>query len=522
MSVSLIGIIGVQLYWVSNAVAVREAQFDVQVNKAMHEVVDRLETREQMIFISRHFGNAIKEDTVVVPHHSKFFFTTPGFVQVHDTLLHENKELIKEMKVVLNHEEVLAEEKAESLKSKNKSIIKFKSPTDQVEKSGVFHAQLDTLELVEKVEWQLDKRKDIMEKILIEKTIIDRPLEFRLKVKDLRHFIAQSLQQRDLRLPFEYAVIDQNTALPHNAFVSEGFEASADSKYRLILYPHDLLIKDYWLVLQFPEKGRFLIGSMWLMLLASVFFTFIIVLTFGATLYFMIRQKKISEIKTDFINNMTHEFKTPIATISLALDALKHPQIRADQQQSEQYAKIIGEENQRMNQQVEKVLQMAMLEKQELELNFESCSAHQLIEQAARKMKLLLEARGAVLELDFQAKYDQVRVDSLHLHNVILNLIDNALKYSTGFPNVIIRTVNSANGLAISVSDMGIGMSREVLKNVFVKFYRAQRGNLHTVKGFGLGLRYVKAIVEAHGGHIEIQSQPKEGTTVTIWLETSN
>jgi two-component system phosphate regulon sensor histidine kinase PhoR len=255
-------------------------------------------------------------------------------------------------------------------------------------------------------------------------------------------------------------------------------------------------------------------------IITAVFFTIIIITAFYVTVRTMLRQKKLGEIKNDFINNMTHEFKTPIATISLAVDAMKNEKVINDKEKITYFSRIIKEENQRMNRQVETILKASQLEKQEVELNQKPVHVHEIIKDVADNFALQLEEKQGRAELLLNAENDLIDADEVHFSNLINNLIDNAIKYSKENTAIFIKITTQSNGkkLTIRVEDNGIGMNKETVKRVFERFYRAHTGNIHNVKGFGLGLSYVKTIVEAHHGEIRADSTLGKGSVFTIDL----
>jgi two-component system phosphate regulon sensor histidine kinase PhoR len=221
-------------------------------------------------------------------------------------------------------------------------------------------------------------------------------------------------------------------------------------------------------------------------------------------------------MKTDFINNMTHEFKTPIATISLATDSIASPLIVKYPDKIQRFVDIIRQENRRMNSQVERVLQIAQLDKKDFELRLAETNMHSLIEQAVDNFGLQIESREGSLKLDLQAERPVIQGDGTHIASVVHNLLDNANKYSPNKPDITIRTRNVPNGIEITIEDKGIGISKEARKHIFDKFYRVHTGNIHDVKGFGLGLSYVKAIVTAHKGFVDVYSEPGKGSAFTL------
>ncbi len=276
------------------------------------------------------------------------------------------------------------------------------------------------------------------------------------------------------------------------------------------------------LVVVVPGIKNMILNQLWWMIASSILFTVLILSAFFITLRALLKQKKLSEIKSDFINNMTHEFKTPLATISLAVDALKNEKVVNDKTKMEYFSGIIKEENKRMNKQVETILQAAMLDKQQIQLNLKTFHAHDLINTAVNNMKLPVEEKQGKLEVNFEATNDLICADEVHFTNLVNNLLDNAVKYSKD--NLVIRlcTMNAGNHFRIRIEDNGIGMNKETLHRIFEKFYRAHTGNIHNVKGFGLGLSYVKTIVSAHHGKIKAESTLGRGSCFTIDMPQKN
>ncbi len=267
-----------------------------------------------------------------------------------------------------------------------------------------------------------------------------------------------------------------------------------------------------------PNQRSLVWKEMISFILGSILFTLIITTAFFITIRTLLRQKKLSEIKSDFINNMTHEFKTPLATISLAVDALKNEKVSSDKEKTGYFTGIIKEENKRMNKQVETILQAALLDKQEVQLTLKKLSAHDLVVSALNNINLQVEEKGGKLDVDLGAEKDLIMANEVHFTNLINNLLDNAVKYSKENLYIKLSTKNSGNQLKIIIEDNGIGMNKETLNRIFEKFYRAHTGNVHNVKGFGLGLSYVKTMVEAHHGTIKAESVLGKGSSFTITI----
>ncbi|HEU4859319.1 MAG TPA: HAMP domain-containing sensor histidine kinase [Chitinophagaceae bacterium] len=280
------------------------------------------------------------------------------------------------------------------------------------------------------------------------------------------------------------------------------------------LSPREIL----WVIVP-NSSGVVLKELRWRIFIAGLF-TLIIFAAFYLTVNTMLRQKKLSEIKNDFINNMTHEFKTPLATISLAVDAMKNDKVIGDKEKLNYFSSIIKEENQRMNRQVETILKAALLERQEVNLMLKPTHVHDVIKDIADNFILQLNDKNGKVEMDLEATNDLIEADEVHFPNLINNLIDNSVKYAKENVPPEIRISTAANGknMTIRLEDNGIGMAKETVKRIFEKFYRAHTGNVHNVKGFGLGLSYVKTMVDAHGGQIKVDSMPGKGSIFTLEL----
>lgn len=350
--------------------------------------------------------------------------------------------------------------------------------------------------------------------------------------KDLLHqILSNELKDQGITLNYEYGVYSNDL----NAFFIEngnytatigdttrssnivGVNALSKAEYKVLLF-NDEAFEPGYLKLYFPNKTQFLWSSVIRILTLSVLFTGLILFGFSYTIYIIFRQKKVSEMKTDFINNMTHEFKTPIATISLASDSILTPAILENKDKVSRFVNIIKQENQRMLSQVEKVLKMAQIEKQDLQLKYSSFDLHELIEEAVINAELKVQAKGGSILTNLQADPSVIEGDITHISSIINNLLDNAEKYTPETPQILISTSNVKHGVQFSIQDNGIGMSKEAQKNIFEKFYRVPTGNLHNVKGFGLGLSYVKAMVEAHGGKVTVKSELGKGSVFTVFL----
>lgn len=349
------------------------------------------------------------------------------------------------------------------------------------------------------------------------------PLSEKFTAIQVNEIINKIFQQRNLHINYEFGVTAFNSFFGGYQMQSPNFFAMLEdtSHNKIFSMPlvgdnNDLsavrMMQQEMLVLVVPEAKNFILKNMGWMIVGAITFTLIMLIAFYLTLSTMLRQKKLSEIKSDFINNMTHEFKTPLATISLAVDAIGNEKVMHSPDKIRYFSGIIKEENRRMHKQVESILQSALLERQELKLNFQDINVHELIRKTADNLQLQLQQKQGRIYLDLHAANPVLKADEVHFSNIIFNLLDNAIKYCKDHPEIRIATENTKQGLNISISDNGIGMSRETQARIFEKFYRAHTGNLHNVKGFGLGLAYVKEIVDAHHGRIKVESAVGKGS----------
>lgn len=359
-------------------------------------------------------------------------------------------------------------------------------------------------------------------------------LDKRVEPEKTGLFLKQELENRGIDLKYDYGVFDFNSndfiiindnytvQIGENPMVSHPDDDNLnagiyESKYSVDLFPTQDGAPGA-LKIFFPNKRRWLWGSVWPLLVSSIVFMGLILFCFSYVIYVIFRQKKVSEMKTDFINNMTHEFKTPIATISLATDSITSPMVLSDEDKVKRFAGIIKQENKRMLSQVEKVLQMALIDKKDFKLKVSDVDINQVIVQATENLLLQVQKRGGDIKMDLNADPAIIEGDVTHISNMVHNLLDNANKYSPDAPDILISTMNRPNGIEVAVRDQGIGLSNEAKKQIFDKFYRVHTGNLHDVKGFGLGLSYVKAMITAHKGSIDVESELGKGSTFKLFF----
>ena len=349
----------------------------------------------------------------------------------------------------------------------------------------------------------------------------------RFSKEDINEIIRSEFNKNNLKnYPFEFAVLEgtiNGRQLLSDNFYNLYTDSIHNTNHAYLLAPpsgsnYENLVNEEWLNVIVPNQKNIIWKEMFWFIMGAILFTLIITTAFFITIRTLLKQKKLSEIKSDFINNMTHEFKTPLATISLAVDALKNDKVKGNDEKTNYFTNIIKEENKRMNKQVETILQAALLDKQEVQLNLKRLSAHDLITLALNNITLQVEEKQGKLEVQFNAEKDMVLADEVHFTNLINNLLDNAVKYSKDNLEIKLSTSNTGNQLKIKIEDNGIGMNKETVNKIFEKFYRAHTGNIHNVKGFGLGLSYVKTMVEAHNGTIKADSVLGKGSTFIITI----
>jgi len=378
-----------------------------------------------------------------------------------------------------------------------------------------------------------DWRKRQVQNEMMEIDYSLNPAEYLEKINpfELKQSISLALNNQGIDLEFDYGVysnkdssfiiinehyvpvLNQNTRAS-NVFSNNGL---IDTKYKTGLLSTEFISPGSLMVF-FPNKNSLFAPTVWPSLVSSLFFTGIILLGFSYTIYIIFTQKKVSEMKTDFINNMTHEFKTPIATISLASDSILSPTILGDTNKVKRFIGIIKEENSRMLNQVEKVLQIARIDKKNFELNKTDINVHELIQKAVEHANLKVKQNNGEIIVHLNAEYPTLLADQNHFSNIIHNILDNAIKYTLENPLIVITTNDNLGGIEIIIKDNGSGISKEARKHIFEKFYRVPTGNVHNVKGFGLGLSYVKVMVEAHSGTVRVKSELGKGSEFIIYF----
>ncbi|HLL94124.1 MAG TPA: HAMP domain-containing sensor histidine kinase [Spirosoma sp.] len=632
MAVGLLGLVGLQLYWIGSALQLQKEQFAYKVTDALQEVVRTLE-RQEIVYLTKqrikareqqnrlmaiarketkpalleapsiHYGPTTaaqplarirqpSRPTKITPTDQLAAspgMIPPGRVVVESDVLHptvhplsadqamvveqffrQQEELMAvgdwqtqlvQQRLFDNWLEHLVTDELSLIKNQVAQTARRKDSTVRASRPQVKRAKLSQKALPgrlvasaaqggvsspvsqsrHRAEEQSHMIKDVLKGLLLS----DRPIEDRINRLALDTLLRQSLAERGIAIPFSYGV--RTRLRPTFLFTSSGTEPKQfDAKgYKAALFPNNLLETGNYVYVYFPTQQQFILSRLGFTFGASAVLLLVILACFYIAISTIVKQKKLADIKNDFINNMTHEFKTPISTISLAVE-MAQEQLRSDStpaitqsagllgkqstvdelsgysgqtdQRLTRYMGIIRDENRRLGSHVEKVLQMALLDRGEIVLQLSPVNIHDVIEKVLNNIGLQIEQRDGEVELNFDAEHEIVEADEVHLTNILYNLLDNAIKYSPGKPYITLQTRSLPEGISITVADKGLGMTKDQLSRVFEKFYRVPTGNRHDVKGFGLGLSYVRKMVDEHHGQIRVESQPDKGSSFEIIL----
>ncbi|MBW6477795.1 MAG: HAMP domain-containing histidine kinase [Bacteroidales bacterium] len=516
ITISLIGLVAMQLYWISNAFSVKESNFNRGVGEAITIAINKYNKIEM--------ANAIllrqEQDRKV----GRFF----------EALDSINREYYQQVLRTMENDRHTIDDQLPGWQAdgqylssdpfyERRSLNSFDTTTLQGQRNlrdrgyairqGLDNEPQDAfIEFFQRTRFVNDLFDDLFSSNSFYSPSSDESKHL------LDSLIGRELDRQGIKTEYEFGIYDPvyNTLLAQKS--GKYPQELMQSGYIFSLYPNDVFRSQEYLFLYFPNQKTYLITQMNIMTIASTLFILVIISSFTYTIITIIRQKKLSLIKNDFINNMTHELKTPISTISLACQALSDKDVQKSETLYQSYIRVINEENQRLGMMTEKVLQTAQLEKGKLRLNKVGFNLHDVIEDAIHKIDLQLKTRHGKIFTNLGAEFSFLEADKVHLTNLVFNLLDNAIKYSPESPQITISTENVNKGILIHVEDKGMGISKANQKKIFDNLYRVSTGNLHNVKGFGLGLSYVKAIVELHGGYIKLQSELKKGSCFTIFV----
>ena len=525
MTLSLAGIIVVQYLWIKKAFEVKEELFNQSVITALNETVKKTERDKNAVYVRKKILGTQQDTLIAEIYDSLGRFTLIEHLtdSIPNDIFTVGED--EDNTIIINNggNNDIYSFNYKTNNKKSHTVILLDSLHKTIKRNHYLWVSEveDSLQLILRtgIEMIEDKKSGVdkaISNLSLEIESLTHPDHKSLHKSRLEFNLNSSLKDQGINLPYEYALYDKEgdsvLTIRSVNFVFEGLE----NVYAVTLFPDKMLSESELLLLSLHGKNTYITGKLGLMLGGSVFFTLIILFTFGITLYTILRQKRISEIKSDFINNMNHEFKTPIATISLAVDSIKNRKIITDPDRISDLADIIEEENKKMNNKVENVLQMALADNKDFHLYKTGTNIHNIISSALKNIELQVEKREGNITTTLNADPYFVNGDSVHLRNVLINLLDNANLYSPEKPEISVNTSNDDSYIKISISDNGIGIKKEYQHKIFDKFFRVSSGNIHNVKGSGLGLSYSKAIVEAHDGTISVESIPGKGSTFII------
>lgn len=528
MVLSIIGIILVQIVWIRRAVILTNYTFNNNVGMALNNAANDIESSRQMNF----FNN------FMVPEPDSFNDTSidiSGFLSIGNYGLPKSNKV----NVKITNQTISGNSDTGRITTYNKSYT-FNGDTSVVADSSSFlvaapdqsgkirilksgenmvtdsrAVYIKQNEFLNWVKKRSNEFQNMSDRMIAEIYQWEKTLE--LDNREIFYTLNRSFGFANIETPFEFAVIKNGVVQP-GTYKKARKNDFLKSKYKVQLFPGNIIRQDLILSVVFPERTNYVLGYMIWFLGGSMLFSLFILATFALSLYFIIRQKKVSEMKSDFINNMTHEFKTPIATISLAADTITNPKVINDENSVRHFIGMIKKENSRMNKKVETILQIASLDKKEIEFKFEDVSIHTIIEHTVETIEIQVQQRNGKITLHLDAAQPVIYGDAEHLTNLVNNLLDNAIKYSPESPEINVSTRNVDKGVVFSVEDRGIGMTKAVQSKIFERFYRQSSGNVHDVKGFGLGLNYSRAIIDAHKGNITVISEPGKGSCFEVFL----
>jgi two-component system phosphate regulon sensor histidine kinase PhoR len=497
---SVVFILVLQAFWIRNFYVQKEDEFNSRVYAALERVANKIEERKGLRKLQQNITVQKNNITVNGKGHETTVINKSTVVSNYAQV--KNRDKKEHMEIRMGDVNSIQNEMGD-IKIGDSSVKIFSPNTTIVTKTQTIQSN-----------GKPDELNKLMDKMLLEIKIVDNDER---DPDTLNNIIKKVFENKGLFLPYEFALKKIFKNKQENLASSKGFNEKEHS-YVSDLSANKVFSSHNYLMVQFPDKNSFVFASIRNTFILSILFSLVIISIFFYTIRLILKQKKLNEMKNDFINNMTHELKTPIATISLATDAINNPTIKDNEEKFRDYTRILKEENQKLNSHVERVLEMAMLDKGELVLHKKPVNIGALIQKSIEAHKLHIQKQNAQVNLDNGIE-TLCEVDEEHMHAVFNNLLDNALKYSRDLCTVHIKVAHSLKDLVITFKDNGIGIDKDQKEKVFDKFFRAQSGNLHDVKGFGLGLAYVRSIVEAHDGSIELLSEKGKGSEFIIKLK---
>ncbi len=513
VSLSLLALIAVQIFWVRNAISLKEEEFIRTVNDALNNVAYKLEKTSTAAKIKKNIRFK-KQGIRTYPGYIRDYLSTDSAKRKINNVFERDKVNIKV------YEELTTDSNGIITRSSGENTFTADSLGDKDDMFSPIEPVMVSND-ADKIKMELLQQRTEMVNDLFEELVsinIYKDYKPHVDTSLVDSLLKDELRNQGINTVFLYKV-NSNAGGSLKDFVKAAMECDSTNCYfKVNLAPNNTFIKPYYLSVFFPNQKNYLLQTLWLMLSVSALIILILIASFYYTISVIQKQKKLSVIKNDFISNMTHEFKTPISTISLATEMLNDETVTKTPEKTTRFVHMIKDENKRLSVLVERILQTAILDKGEFKLKKSEFDMHDIISQAARNIQLQVEKSGGTIETRLDAKRSLVCADRIHITNIVFNLIDNAIKYSGEIPEISLKTYDTEEGIFFLVSDKGLGISRENQKKIFEKFYRVPTGNVHNIKGFGLGLSYVKAIVNKHGGDISVESELNKGSTFKVFL----
>lgn len=515
ITISLLGLIGIQLYWIRNAVSVKEVNFERGVTEAVSRAIEKFNKIElsKKLLTQQDRNHQIRQFSQMLDSLNRQYYNQMVLGQEETVASSQNQEGF------LSHEfyfRIQSEENGQ-VTGFFDTIVGGQQPVNQTH-PGYLPQEGGSLQ-EDPLRMFFDRSRiinDLFEDLFSNRYSLN--LSGGHSIQTLDSLLSSELQNQGIKTPYEFGLYNPVFHSMVNEKSGHYSQELLRSPFAFNLFPNDIFLNPEYLLLYFPDQQQYILSQMNAMMMTSGILILVIISSFTFTILTVIRQKKLSVMKNDFINNMTHELKTPISTISLACQALSDKDIHKSEDLYQSYINVINEENKRLSVMTEKVLQTAVIEKGKIRLNKTGLDVHDLIQDAISKIGLQVKAKHGEITTRLEAEYSFVEADRIHFTNVIFNLLDNANKYSPTSPQIEVATQNNSNGLLIHVKDKGIGISRANQNKIFENLYRVSTGNIHDVKGFGLGLSYVKAIVEQHGGYVSLESELKKGSRFSIFI----
>jgi two-component system phosphate regulon sensor histidine kinase PhoR len=499
MTISSLGIIAIQFYWISKAIKLEEEKFNKNVGIALSEVVQFIEKRETAKVLVEQISSSNKNHILFFDADNEFYKNEGDTSKLIRKIELDDINDDTDIKIIADNDKNLHRVKV----TRNISV----DGDSAVEETILWQAGMDSL---------ITKKTKIIENVFDELVLGEKnniKIE-RLDRNKIDSVLSEKFGEYGINSSYEFAISVGGTDSLFLVKENKSNPELAKTTHKAKLFPFDVFSKPNYLLVDFKDKTSFFLSSIWWVLIISIALTLLIIFLFYQTVRMLINQKKITELKNELLNNITHQFKTPISTISLAADVIS----ASGEVKSNKHTNIIKTESKRLTNMVEDILSAASLEKSEYELNKERLDIHNLIQNAIDKFELSIQNKDGKISTNFEASNSFLNGDKQHLINSISNIIDNAIKYNSGSPIIDVKTIDSSNAIEIIIEDNGIGIETKNISKIFDTFYRVPTGNIHNVKGNGIGLSYVKKIIEAHGGTVTVRSEIKKGSKFIINL----